>query len=36
MAVWSVPKLRNELLEFLGPILDSSRTDYGLLLVHVL
>ena len=36
MAVWSVPKLGTELLEFLGPVLGSPGTDYGLLLVHVL
>ena len=36
MTVWSVPKLGTELLEFLGPILGSLGTDYGLLLVHVL
>ena len=36
MTVWSVPKLRTELLEFLGTVLGSPGTDYGLLLVHVL
>ena len=36
MVVWSIPKLGTELLEFLGPILDSLGTNYGLLLVHVL
>ena len=36
MAVWSVPKLGTELLEFVGPVLGSPGTDYGLLLVHVL
>ena len=36
MAVWSIPKLGTELLEFLGAILGSLGTDYGLLLVHVL
>ena len=36
MVVWSVPKLETELLEFLGPILGSPGTDYGLLLFHVL
>ena len=36
MAIWSVPKLRIELLKFLGPILGSPGTNYGLLLVHVL
>ena len=35
MAVWSVPKLGTKLLEFLGPVLGSPETDYGLLLVHV-
>ena len=29
MNVWSVPKLGTEFLEFLGPVLGSSRTDYG-------
>ena len=36
MAVWSVLKLRIELLEFFKPALGNPRTDYGLLLVHVL
>ena len=36
MAVWSVPKLGTEFLEFLGPVLGNPKTDYGLLLVHVL
>ena len=36
MAVWLVPKLETELLEFLGPVLGSPGTDYRLLLVHVL
>ena len=36
MAVWSVPKLGNELFEFLGPVLGNPGTDYRLLLVHVL
>ena len=26
MSVWSVPKLGTELLEFLGPVLDSPQT----------
>ena len=36
MVVWSVPKLGTELLEFLGAVLGSPGTDYGLLLIHVL
>ena len=36
MPIWSVPKLGIELLEFLGPVVGSPGTDYGLLLVHVL
>ena len=36
MTVWTVLKLGTEFLEFLGPVLDSPKTDYGLLLVHVL
>ena len=36
MAVWSVPKLWTEFLEFFGLILGSPGTDYGLLFVHVL
>ena len=36
MVVWSVPKLGTKSLEFLGPVLGSPGTDYGLLLVHVL
>ena len=36
MTVWTVPKLGTELLEYLGPILDSPKTDYGRLFVHVL
>ena len=29
MAVWSVPKLETELLEFLEPVLDSPRTVWA-------
>ena len=29
MVVWSVPKLETELLEFLGPVLDSPRLILG-------
>ena len=29
MAVWSVPKLGTELLEFLEPVLDSPRTVWA-------
>ena len=36
MAVWSVPKLKTELLEFLGAVFGSPGIDYELLLVHVL
>ena len=36
MAVWLVQKLRTEMPEFLGPVLDSPPTDCILLLVHVL
>ena len=36
MAVWLIPKLGIEFLEFLRPVLGSPGTDYGLLLVHVL
>ena len=36
MVVWSVPKHGTKFLEFLGLVLGSPGTDYGLLLVYVL